>query len=144
MPVVCRIMMVCRCKQYSKDDRCIYCMLFSFTVIEVGTVLWVLVVGICRGLDYDRRSVVVDSYQQVFADARSEIRPLMLEKGSYVPWSSRFLRKHEEKDLTNDEKKWVEANIDAMNSILLGISNDIYNSVDACKIAQTMWRRVRR
>ncbi|GKD41669.1 hypothetical protein Tco_1261876, partial [Tanacetum coccineum] len=41
-------------------------------------------------------------------------------------------------DLTGDEKKWLEANIDATNMILLGIPNGIYNSVDACKTANAM------
>nr|GEW72958.1 hypothetical protein [Tanacetum cinerariifolium] len=75
----------------------------------------------------------------------------MLEKGSYVPWSSRFLenettlassRKQEEKDLSGNDKKRFEANIDAMNAIHLGILNNIYNSVDACKTAQAMWTRI--
>ncbi|GJS01907.1 hypothetical protein Tco_0318415 [Tanacetum coccineum] len=107
----------------------------------------------------------------------------MLEKGSYVPWSSRFLRyidgikdcgmmlkesilkgpyqmhtirdlgnttiePHErmqtEADLTGEEKKQFEADIDTMNAILLGIPNDIYNYVDACKTANAMWTSVRR
>ncbi|GJT97454.1 hypothetical protein Tco_1092972 [Tanacetum coccineum] len=107
----------------------------------------------------------------------------MLEKGSYVPWSNRFLRyidgkkdcgimlkesilkgpyqmhtirdlgnttiePHErmqtEADLTSEEKKQFEADIDAMNAILLGIPNDIYNYVYACKTANAMWTSVRR
>ncbi|GJU86582.1 hypothetical protein Tco_1294128 [Tanacetum coccineum] len=53
---------------------------------------------------------MTNSHQQAIADVVSETRPLMLEKGSYVPW----------------------------------ILNDIYNSVDACQTAQTMWTWVRR
>ncbi|GJX32960.1 hypothetical protein Tco_0242815 [Tanacetum coccineum] len=99
------------------------------------------------------------SNNQSFADAGLENRPLMLEKGSYVPWSSRFQRYIDgkkdygnmlkdsilkEADLTGDDKKHFKANIDAMNAILLGIPNDIYNFVDACKTAQAMWQRVKR
>nr|GEW34269.1 hypothetical protein [Tanacetum cinerariifolium] len=46
-------------------------------------------------------------------------------------------------DLTADEKKRFKADIDAMNVILLGIPNVIYNTVDACKIAQAMWACVK-
>ncbi|GJS56315.1 hypothetical protein Tco_0629677 [Tanacetum coccineum] len=50
----------------------------------------------------------------------------------------------EEKYLTGNDKKRFEGDIDAMNTILLGIPNDIYNSVDACKTAKAMWTHVRR
>ncbi|GKB23099.1 hypothetical protein Tco_0862500 [Tanacetum coccineum] len=32
------------------------------------------------------------TYQQSLADAGSETRPPMLERGSYIPWASRFRR----------------------------------------------------
>ncbi|GKD27216.1 hypothetical protein Tco_1233430 [Tanacetum coccineum] len=47
-------------------------------------------------------------------------------------------------DLTGDDKLNYEADIDAMNWILLGIPNDIYNSVDSCSTSQQMWKRVQR
>nr|GFA61287.1 hypothetical protein [Tanacetum cinerariifolium] len=123
------------------------------------------------------------SNQQAIADASSDQRPPMLEKGSYVPWASRFKRyvdvkrEHERRvmdsienglfklkeitnltsstdasrakpqtyaDLMGDDKLIYEADIDAMNWILLGIPNDIYNFVDACQDAQAMWKRVQR
>ncbi|GJT95400.1 hypothetical protein Tco_1090918 [Tanacetum coccineum] len=103
----------------------------------------------------------------------------MLERGSYIPWTSRFRRylnrKREnrkwlnkaidegpyelknftpddsqtprletEDDLTGDNLKHYEAEIEAMNLILIYIPNDIYNSVDACTTAQAMWQRVER
>ncbi|GKC79782.1 hypothetical protein Tco_1130556 [Tanacetum coccineum] len=55
-----------------------------------------------------------------------------------------FERDQVEADLTGDDKKRFKADIDAMNAILLGIPNDIYNSIDACKTAQAMWQRVQR
>ncbi|GJW59026.1 hypothetical protein Tco_0105757 [Tanacetum coccineum] len=79
----------------------------------------------------------------------------MLKKGSYVQWSSYnygkkeydgnppippFKRIQEEADLKGDDKKRFEAFIDAMNAILLGLSNEIYNFVNACKTAQAMWQ----
>ncbi|GJZ53587.1 putative reverse transcriptase domain-containing protein [Tanacetum coccineum] len=62
-------------------------------------------------------------------------RPLILEKGSYVPWASRFLRFLDNK---REEGELMRHSIDE------GIPNDIYNSVDACKYAQTMWARIKR
>ncbi|GJY46985.1 retrovirus-related pol polyprotein from transposon TNT 1-94 [Tanacetum coccineum] len=64
------------------------------------------------------------TYQQSLADAGSETRPPMLEKGSYIP------------SLSND------AEMELMNLILLSIPNDINNSVDACTLAKDMWKRV--
>ncbi|GKA87503.1 hypothetical protein Tco_0809267 [Tanacetum coccineum] len=49
-----------------------------------------------------------------------------------------------EDDLTGDDLKQYEADIDAMDLILLLIPNDIYNSVDACENAKDMWERVKR
>ncbi|GJY64111.1 retrovirus-related pol polyprotein from transposon TNT 1-94 [Tanacetum coccineum] len=76
---------------------------------------------------------MASSHNQAITDVGSENRPPMLEKGSY-----------KEADLTGNDKKRFEADIDAMNAILLGIPNDIYNFVYACKTAQVMWQRVER
>ncbi|GJT18774.1 hypothetical protein Tco_0877480 [Tanacetum coccineum] len=118
--------------------------------------------------------------------AGSENHHAMLEKGSYIPWASRFLRYiYEKKDygkmlkdsinngqykmktiidlgnatgdpivepylrlqkeegFTGDDKTRFEADIDAMNAILLGIPNDIYKYVDACKTTQAMCQHVK-
>ncbi|GKA30422.1 hypothetical protein Tco_0716727 [Tanacetum coccineum] len=119
------------------------------------------------------------THQQSLANVGSETRPLMLERGSYIPWVSHFRRhlnrKKEnikwlnkaidegpyvfkdftpsdsqtprlqiEDDLTGDDLKHYEAEIEAMNLILISIPNDIYIYVDACKTAQAMWQRVER
>ncbi|GJZ36636.1 hypothetical protein Tco_0582827, partial [Tanacetum coccineum] len=119
------------------------------------------------------------AHQQALVDVGSETRPPMFERGSYVPWSSSFLRyidrKREtrnflqhsidkspyqmkeipatdiyairtqnEDDLTSDDLKQYEEDIEAMNLILISIPNDIYNSVDACQNARDMWNRVKR
>ncbi|GJS29736.1 retrovirus-related pol polyprotein from transposon TNT 1-94 [Tanacetum coccineum] len=103
----------------------------------------------------------------------------MLERGSYIPWASRFRRyinlKRENRkwlnkaldegpyqfqmfvptgstlptlqtaeDLQGDELLHYDAEIQLMNLILLSITNEIYNSVDACTTAKEMWRRVER
>ncbi|GJS96719.1 hypothetical protein Tco_0803687 [Tanacetum coccineum] len=49
-----------------------------------------------------------------------------------------------EEDLRGDNLKHYEAEIEAMNLILISIPNDIYNSVDACSTAKAMWQRVKR
>nr|GEX65754.1 hypothetical protein [Tanacetum cinerariifolium] len=47
-------------------------------------------------------------------------------------------------DLTGDDLKQYEADIEAMNLIPISIPNDIYNSVKACENAKKMWDRVKR
>ncbi|GKE88308.1 hypothetical protein Tco_1565783 [Tanacetum coccineum] len=119
------------------------------------------------------------TYQQSLSDAGSENRPPMLERGSYIPWASRFRRYFNRKrdnwkwllkaldkcpyefkffipagvtisrlqtieDLDRDELLHYDAEIEAMNMILLSIPNEIYNSVDACTSAKDMWKRVER
>ncbi|GKE20201.1 hypothetical protein Tco_1431713 [Tanacetum coccineum] len=114
-----------------------------------------------------------NTYQQSLADVGSETKPLMLERGSYIPWASRFRRylnrkrenrnwlnkaidegPYEFKDyiplnsqtptiqieevLTGDDLKHYEAEIEAMNLILISIPNEIYNSVDACTTAKAI------
>nr|GEU39622.1 reverse transcriptase domain-containing protein [Tanacetum cinerariifolium] len=108
-----------------------------------------------------------NTHQQSLVDSGSETRPLMLERGSYIPWASHFRRylnrkrenrkwlnkaidegpyefkeftpletkpprMQKEEDLKGDNLKHYEAEIEAMNLILISITNDIYNSVDAC------------
>nr|GEX13674.1 hypothetical protein [Tanacetum cinerariifolium] len=100
----------------------------------------------------------------------------MLERGSYIPWESRFRRylnrkrenrkwlkkeidegpyefkifipsktkaprMQKQKDLRGDDLKHYEAEIEAMNLILISIPNDIYNYVDACTTVKAMWQR---
>ncbi|GJS16785.1 retrovirus-related pol polyprotein from transposon TNT 1-94 [Tanacetum coccineum] len=94
-----------------------------------------------------------NTHQQSLVDAGSETRPPMLERGSYIPWASRFRRylnrKREnrttkdakEEDLRGNDLKHYKAEIEAMNLILISIPNGIYNSVDACTTAKAMWQR---
>ncbi|GJV44654.1 hypothetical protein Tco_1429190 [Tanacetum coccineum] len=46
--------------------------------------------------------------------------------------------------MSSQNKNQYYADIQVMNYILQGIPIDIYNSVDACKDAQTMWARIKR
>ncbi|GJR33255.1 hypothetical protein Tco_1109487 [Tanacetum coccineum] len=89
--------------------------------------------------------------QQTLAESEAQDRPPVLEKGSYMPWASQFLtfldNKREEGELMRrsiDKVPYYYADIKVMNYILQGIPNDIYNSVYACKDAQTMWNRIKR
>ncbi|GJR98728.1 hypothetical protein Tco_0270902 [Tanacetum coccineum] len=119
------------------------------------------------------------TYQQSLADAGSETRPPMLERGSYIPWASRFKRflnrkrenrkwllkaledgpyvfrnitstgstiprLQEVEDLQGDDLLYYDAEMELMNMILLSIPNEIYNSVDSCKMAKEMCARVER
>ncbi|GJR34989.1 hypothetical protein Tco_1210673 [Tanacetum coccineum] len=89
------------------------------------------------------------THQQSLADAGSETRPSMLERGpyefkNYTPPESQTPRMQTEDVLTGDDLKHYEANIEAMNLILISIPNEIYNSVDSCTTAKAMWERVER
>nr|GFA62617.1 hypothetical protein [Tanacetum cinerariifolium] len=92
----------------------------------------------------------------------SESRPPMLNKENYVPWSSRLLRRmiaepsdgecdvnvnetfHEQTDdeLFERELKQIETDDQAIQTILLGLPEDIYAAVDSCETAQEIWLRV--
>ncbi|GJW43109.1 retrovirus-related pol polyprotein from transposon TNT 1-94 [Tanacetum coccineum] len=62
----------------------------------------------------------------------------------FTPFDSQTPRPQTEDDLTRDDLKHYEVEIEAMNLILISIPNDIYNSVDSCQTAQAMWQRVKR
>ncbi|GKD24498.1 hypothetical protein Tco_1230712, partial [Tanacetum coccineum] len=49
------------------------------------------------------------TYQQSLADAGSETRPPMLERGSYIPWASRFRRY---KNRKRENRKWLNKALD--------------------------------
>nr|GFA04312.1 ribonuclease H-like domain-containing protein [Tanacetum cinerariifolium] len=84
----------------------------------------------------------------------------MLNKENYVPWSSRLLRyaksrpngklihnsiingPYTDDELTKKELKQLEADDQAIQTILLGLPEDIYAVVDSCETAQEIWLRV--
>nr|GEU61915.1 hypothetical protein [Tanacetum cinerariifolium] len=111
------------------------------------------------------------STQQDIYAACSESRPLMLNKENCVPWSSCLLRyaksRPNEKlihnsilngpyvrrmipepgdanddELSDKELKQIEADDQAIQTILLGLPEDIYAAVDSCETAQEIWLRV--
>ncbi|GJV04681.1 putative reverse transcriptase domain-containing protein [Tanacetum coccineum] len=88
-------------------------------------------------------------HQQSLADAGSDTRPPMLERGSYIPWTSHIysFRNRSTKDakgrgFKRDDLKHYEAEIETMNLILISNLNDIYNSMDAYTTTKSMWKRV--
>ncbi|GJU74404.1 retrovirus-related pol polyprotein from transposon TNT 1-94 [Tanacetum coccineum] len=87
------------------------------------------------------------TYQQSLADAGSETRPPMFERGPYqfqlfVPTSSTLPTLQTAEDIQGDKLLHYDAEIKLMNLILLSIPNEIYNSVDACTTAKEIWKRV--
>ncbi|GKB66119.1 hypothetical protein Tco_0927531 [Tanacetum coccineum] len=87
------------------------------------------------------------TYQQSLADAGSENRPPMLERGPYefkefVPEGSTIPQLQTVEDLEGDDLLLHDAEMEVMNMILLSIPNEICNSVDACTSAKDMWKRV--
>ncbi|GKA52298.1 retrovirus-related pol polyprotein from transposon TNT 1-94 [Tanacetum coccineum] len=89
--------------------------------------------------------------QDIYA-AGSENRPPMLNKDNYVPWSSRDPDRevhvaktfHEQTDeeLTEKEVNQMEADDQAIQTILMGLPEDISDVVDSCETAQKIWLRV--
>nr|GEW60228.1 hypothetical protein [Tanacetum cinerariifolium] len=78
------------------------------------------------------------STQQDIYAAGSESRPPMLNKENYVPWSSRLLMIPE----PGDANREIEADDQAIQTILLGLPEDIYAAMDSCESAQEIWLRV--
>nr|GEY94546.1 hypothetical protein [Tanacetum cinerariifolium] len=125
------------------------------------------------------------STQQDIYAAGSENRPPMLNKDSYVSWSSRIIRYarsrpndkmivdsiengpyvrqmiatpgepdlpvpvlksfHEQTDeeLTKTDIKRMDADDKAIQTILLGLLEDVYAAVDSCETTKEIWERVR-
>ncbi|GKB76883.1 ribonuclease H-like domain-containing protein [Tanacetum coccineum] len=88
------------------------------------------------------------STQQDIYVAGSENCPHMLNKENYVPWSSRLPRyaksRPNGKLIYNSimNGPYVEADDQAIQTILLGLLEDIYAALDSCKTAQEIWLRV--
>ncbi|GJZ69807.1 hypothetical protein Tco_0633357 [Tanacetum coccineum] len=89
------------------------------------------------------------STQQDIYAAGSENRPPMLNKENYVPWLSCLLCYAKSRpngkliynsimnddELTEKELKQVEADDQAIQTILLGLLEDIYVALDSCETA---------
>nr|GEZ97558.1 hypothetical protein [Tanacetum cinerariifolium] len=62
----------------------------------------------------------------------------------FVPSDSTLPKLQTIEDLQGDSLLLYDAEIEVMKLILLSISNDIYNFVDACTLSKDMWKRVKR
>ncbi|GJS43051.1 hypothetical protein Tco_0568094 [Tanacetum coccineum] len=94
------------------------------------------------------------STQQDIYVAGFENRPPMLNKDNYVPWSSRFLRyaksKIKRKLIYNSiinglyVRRMIPKPADDQDiqTILVGLLEDIYVVIDSCETAQEIWLRV--
>ncbi|GJY90014.1 hypothetical protein Tco_0505210 [Tanacetum coccineum] len=85
------------------------------------------------------------STQQDIYDAGSENHPPMLNKDNYVPCVPPVVEStHEQTDdeLTDQEAKQMEADDQAIQTILMGLPKDIYVVVDSCEAAKEIWLRV--
>ncbi|GJX28345.1 hypothetical protein Tco_0236424 [Tanacetum coccineum] len=89
--------------------------------------------------------------------AGSRDRPPMLATGRYAQWQSRFMRYVDTKpngealkkcilqvpetfsNISPENKAHYDAKAEAINLILTGIGDDIYSTVDACKIAHDIF-----
>nr|GEU54010.1 hypothetical protein [Tanacetum cinerariifolium] len=94
------------------------------------------------------------STQQDIYDVGSENRPLMLNKDNYVPWSSRIIRFARSRpngkmivdSIENGpytDIKRMDADDQAIQTILLSLPEDVYAVVDSCETAKEIWERVR-
>nr|GEX81646.1 hypothetical protein [Tanacetum cinerariifolium] len=99
------------------------------------------------------------STQQDIYAAGFENRPPMLNKDKYVPWSSHLLHYAKTKPngkliynsimdcpyvrrMIPEPVKQMEADDQAIQTILIGLLEDIYAAVDKCETAQEMWLHV--
>nr|GEY70524.1 hypothetical protein [Tanacetum cinerariifolium] len=85
------------------------------------------------------------STQQDIYVAGSESHPPMLNNENYILWSSHLLRyaksRPNGKLIYNSilNGPYIEADDQAIQTILLGLPEDIYAAVDSCKMAQEIW-----
>nr|GEX90028.1 hypothetical protein [Tanacetum cinerariifolium] len=95
----------------------------------------------------------MDITSDIYA-AGSENRPPMLNKDNYVTWSSRIIRYARSRpngkmivDSIENEPytdiKRMDADDQALQTILLGLPKDIYATVDSCETAKEIWEHVR-
>nr|GEY00618.1 hypothetical protein [Tanacetum cinerariifolium] len=48
-----------------------------------------------------------------------------------------------DEELTENDIKWMDADDQAIQTILLGLPEDVYAAVDSCETAKEIWERVR-
>nr|GFD07999.1 hypothetical protein [Tanacetum cinerariifolium] len=98
------------------------------------------------------------STQQDIYAAVLENHPPMLNKDNYVPWSRmiatpgepdllvpvpKSLHEQTDEELTETDIKRMDVDDQAIQTILLGLPEDVYAAVDSCETAKEIWERVR-
>nr|GEV88866.1 hypothetical protein [Tanacetum cinerariifolium] len=98
----------------------------------------------------------MSTQQDIYATG-SENRPPMLNKDNYVPWSSRIIRYARSRPngkmivdsiengpyirrMITDIKR-MNADDQAIQTIILGLPKDVYAAVDSCETAKEIWER---
>ncbi|GJX26643.1 hypothetical protein Tco_0232939 [Tanacetum coccineum] len=86
----------------------------------------------------------MSTQQDIYATSFENCPPMF--KDNYVPWSSRdpdrevhvakTFHEHIDEELTEKEVKQMEADDQAIQTILMGLPEDIYATVDSCETAQ--------
>ncbi|GKD50900.1 hypothetical protein Tco_1279876, partial [Tanacetum coccineum] len=76
--------------------------------------------------------------------AGSRDRPPMLATGRYAQWQSRFLRYINTRTNGVALRKCILEEKEAIHLLLVGIGDEIYSTVDACKTAHEMWIAIKR
>nr|GEW82101.1 hypothetical protein [Tanacetum cinerariifolium] len=76
--------------------------------------------------------------------AGSRDHPRMLAPGRYAQWQSHFLRYVDTKPNGEALRKCILQEKEAIHLLLTGIGDEIYSTVDACKIAHDMWIAIER
>ncbi|GJW56126.1 hypothetical protein Tco_0102857 [Tanacetum coccineum] len=90
------------------------------------------------------------STQQDIYVAGSKNHPLMINKYNYIPWSSHLLHYAKSKSngkllvksILEEEAKQVEVDDHVIQTILMGLPEDIYVVVDNGNSAKEIWLRV--
>nr|GEZ12973.1 hypothetical protein [Tanacetum cinerariifolium] len=97
------------------------------------------------------------STQQDIYAAGSENRPPMLNKDNYVPWLSHIIRYARSRpngkmivdsidngpyELIENDIKRMDADDQAIQTILLGLPEDVYDAVDSCETSKEIWEHV--
>ncbi|GJW12258.1 hypothetical protein Tco_1578085 [Tanacetum coccineum] len=120
--------------QYETEKALMSNHVYNWETAKYGKISWCL-----DSVDINCLKFFETKFRAIFYD---DALKLELDFSSEPTLSSQHVDKEE--DLTGDDLKQYEADIEAMNLILISIPNDIYNPVDACQNARDMWNRVKR
>nr|GEW04268.1 integrase, catalytic region, zinc finger, CCHC-type, peptidase aspartic, catalytic [Tanacetum cinerariifolium] len=114
-----------------------------------GYIVLVIMKLIMKKLDFHQIGIITSRFRRYLNQKRENRKWLnkAIDEGPYefrifTPSKTKAPRMQKEEDLSGDDLEHYKVEIEVMNLILISISNDIYNSVDACTTAKSMWPRV--